>query len=91
VSRLYQDKTVIAIAHRLSTIRSADTILVLAAGQIVEAGSHDALMRRDGAYATLVGRLEAGESTAEAVEALAHAAGGDPPPAARERRAKGSA
>lgn len=91
VSRLYQDKTVIAIAHRLSTIRSADTILVLAAGQIVEAGSHDALMRRDGAYAALVGRLEAGESTAEAVEALAHAAGGDPPPAARERRAKGSA
>jgi ATP-binding cassette, subfamily B, multidrug efflux pump len=74
VGRLYEDKTVIAIAHRLSTIRSADTILVLSAGRVVESGSHAELMAAGGAYATLVGRLEAGESTGAAVEALAEVA-----------------
>jgi ATP-binding cassette, subfamily B, multidrug efflux pump len=76
VGRLYQDKTVIAIAHRLSTIRSANTILVLSAGQVLEAGSHAELMARGGAYAALVGRLEAGETPGEAVDALVQAAAG---------------
>ena len=38
------------IAHRLSTIRGADVILVMEDGRIVEQGSHDELLSRDGAY-----------------------------------------
>ena len=47
-------KTLIVIAHRLSTIRRADSIQVLADGQVVESGSHDELLARDGAYAGMV-------------------------------------
>ena len=55
LARLYETRTVIAIAHRLSTIRGADRIVVLDAGEVVESGTHDELVRRAGAYATLVG------------------------------------
>ena len=55
LARLYETRTVIAIAHRLSTIRGADRIVVLDAGEVVEAGTHDELVRRGGAYARLVG------------------------------------
>jgi ATP-binding cassette, subfamily B, bacterial len=48
-----QDRTAIVIAHRLSTIKSADRIIVLRKGQIIEEGNHDALMRRGGHYAEL--------------------------------------
>ncbi len=43
-------RTSFVIAHRLSTIRDADTILVMEDGAIVEQGSHDELLRHDGAY-----------------------------------------
>ncbi|WP_246477350.1 ABC transporter ATP-binding protein [Actinokineospora xionganensis] len=48
-----EGRTAIVIAHRLSTIRAADQILVVEAGQIVERGSHDELLTRDGRYADL--------------------------------------
>jgi len=48
-----QDRTAIVIAHRLSTIKSADRIIVLRQGQILEEGNHAALMARAGHYAEL--------------------------------------
>ena len=50
---LMKDKTCFVIAHRLSTIRSADLILVVRDGQIVEQGKHDALLAQNGFYASL--------------------------------------
>ncbi|MBF0818854.1 ABC transporter ATP-binding protein [Streptococcus acidominimus] len=48
--RLMQGRTSFIIAHRLSTIQSADLILVMVAGQIVEQGNHDQLMQAKGVY-----------------------------------------
>jgi ABC-type multidrug transport system fused ATPase/permease subunit len=48
-----KDRTAIVIAHRLSTIKSADRIIVLREGQVIEEGSHSALMAQSGHYAEL--------------------------------------
>jgi ABC-type multidrug transport system fused ATPase/permease subunit len=53
LQRLLAGRTSFVIAHRLSTIRHADLILVLQKGCIVERGSHDELLARDGLYAKL--------------------------------------
>lgn len=50
LDELIKDRTTIVIAHRLSTIRKADQILVIEAGHIVERGTHDQLIAKEGRY-----------------------------------------
>ena len=50
---LMEGRTTLVIAHRLSTIRKADRIIVLSGGQIVEEGTHEELLSRDGEYKKL--------------------------------------
>jgi ATP-binding cassette, subfamily B, bacterial MsbA len=52
IEHLCQNRTTLVIAHRLHTIMHADTILVVEAGEIVERGRHDDLLRRGGRYAS---------------------------------------
>ncbi len=53
LEELLRDRTALVIAHRLSTIRSADRILVLKQGKLVEQGTHEALIQAGGLYAKL--------------------------------------
>ncbi len=65
---LMKGKTVIAIAHRLSTIAAMDRLIVMDQGEIVEMGTHDELLRRDGLYAGLWRRQSGGFLDLEAAE-----------------------
>ncbi|KAL4574454.1 hypothetical protein LXL04_021286 [Taraxacum kok-saghyz] len=53
---LMKGRTVLVIAHRLSTVQSADTVAVVSDGKIVEQGTHDELLSKDGIYTALVKR-----------------------------------
>lgn len=53
LAELQRDRTCLVIAHRLASIRQADRIVVLDQGTVIEAGSHEELIRRRGAYADL--------------------------------------
>ena len=60
LDRLAADRTTFIIAHRLSTVRNADQLVVVEDGEIVERGTHEALLDNDGLYANLW-RVQAGE------------------------------
>tara|TARA_R110002126_G_scaffold44671_10_gene127225 strand:- start:43017 stop:44837 length:1821 start_codon:yes stop_codon:yes gene_type:complete len=53
LDHLMQDRTTIVIAHRLATVRSADRIIVMDEGRIVEQGDHDSLIAKNGLYSRL--------------------------------------
>jgi putative ABC transport system ATP-binding protein len=53
LAKLAEGRTTVSVAHRLSTAESADLVLVFDAGEIVERGSHDELVAKDGRYAAL--------------------------------------
>ncbi len=56
MDEVFQGRTSFVIAHRLSTIRDADLIIVLERGKLVEQGSHEELMKRQGIYYYLIGQ-----------------------------------
>lgn len=56
IDALSADRTTLTIAHRLSTVRGADQIVVLDSGRVVERGTHEELLEREGRYAALVRR-----------------------------------
>ncbi|MBK8884832.1 MAG: peptidase domain-containing ABC transporter [Bacteroidales bacterium] len=61
LSDFFEGKTVLVVAHRLSTVRNADKIVVLDGGRIVETGTHESLIRKNGSYFNLVkNQLELG-------------------------------
>ena len=61
LDKFYKGKTVVIVAHRLSTVKNADLIVVIDHGKVVEAGNHDSLTAKRGAYYHLVkNQLELG-------------------------------
>ncbi|PQE15591.1 Heavy metal tolerance protein [Rutstroemia sp. NJR-2017a BBW] len=70
LKRLSEGRTMLVIAHRLSTITNADQILVLHAGQVVEAGSHTELLALKGRYAQMWKKQIRAERAAEAASQM---------------------
>ena len=54
LDKLMVSRTTVVVAHRLSTVRNADCIAVVSKGSVIETGSHEELLSKGGAYATLI-------------------------------------
>jgi subfamily B ATP-binding cassette protein MsbA len=70
LSEVMKDRTTLVIAHRLSTIENADQVIVLEQGRVVEAGTHDDLLARQGSYARLY-LTQLGHGDAQGISAAA--------------------
>ena len=71
LDQVSRNRTTLVIAHRLSTIIHADQILVLEAGQIVERGTHSALLEKNGLYAGMWARQQEAEQVQRRAQELA--------------------
>ena len=56
IARMLKGRTAMVIAHRLSTVRNADLVFVIAEGKIVEQGTHNSLLKKNGLYRQLYER-----------------------------------
>lgn len=70
LDKLSQGRTTLVIAHRLSTITTADQILVLHAGRVVESGTHEQLLARKGRYASMWRKQIRAQKAAEEAKVL---------------------
>jgi ATP-binding cassette subfamily B protein len=84
LDRVSANRTTLVIAHRLSTIVNADEILVLDDGAIVERGTHDALLARNGLYASMWNRQKQAAQAAEILRETGERADLEPAPVAAE-------
>ena len=83
LERVSKGRTTLVIAHRLSTIVGADEIIVLDQGEIVERGTHFALLAKDGLYASMWNRQREAEEAREKLARVAEDEGApnrNPPP-----------
>ena len=76
LEEVIKGRTTFVIAHRLSTVRKAKQVLVLDQGEIVERGTHQELLSRDGYYRRIYD-LQLSPETAGLVKDLAPTQGGD--------------
>lgn len=63
LDNISKNRTTIIVAHKLSTIRNADNIAVMSNGSVIEQGSHEDLIRADGAYARLIRAQDLGKAS----------------------------
>ena len=70
LDKLSQGRTTLVIAHRLSTITTADQILVLHSGKVVESGTHDELLNQKGRYASMWRKQIRAQKAAEEAKVL---------------------
>ena len=61
MAALFADRTVLVVAHRLSTITKADRVVMLQDGYVIEEGTHEELLAKQGAYASLVEQIKEGD------------------------------
>jgi ATP-binding cassette subfamily B (MDR/TAP) protein 1 len=73
-----ENRTTVVIAHKLSTVRNADNIAVMSNGSVIEQGTHDKLIERDGAYARLVKAQDLGHGKPEDQMEVDEGDGGKP-------------
>lgn len=71
LNNVAKGRTMIAIAHRLSTIRTADQIIVMSKGEVLETGTHAELIKMNGKYAALVRAQDLGDGDADNSDAEA--------------------